>query len=123
MTTDHEQQPTIVEPDSQDGVTDAPSDNDTVTGVLDSLRADGFEADLRPADDQGNVVCDACGEVSPAAELTDIEQRRLEGASDPGDMVLAIGARCPACQALGAMVLGYGPQAGAEDAGVVAELP
>lgn len=101
----------------------APSDNDTLTEVLDALRDDGFESDFRTSGDSGDVVCGARGEVAHAGDLEVLEQRRLEGASDPSDMVLAVGARCPRCRADGVIVVGYGPEASAEDASVVVELP
>lgn len=104
-------------------VAGAPSDNTTVTGILADLRAEGFEADLSAVGDRGEVRCSACGTTSSAADLTDLVERRLEGASDPDDMVLAVGARCPACSATGAMVLSYGPAAGEADAAVVVLLP
>ncbi|HEX2576815.1 MAG TPA: hypothetical protein VHK88_10740, partial [Aquihabitans sp.] len=100
----------------------APSDNDTLVAVLAAMRADGYDADLRPRGDAGEVVCSACGTVTPAGGLEEREERRLEGASDPADMVLVVGARCPACQARGALVLGYGPDASAEDSAVVSQL-
>lgn len=97
-------------------------DDDTVVGLLEALRADGFTADLRPRDESGSVVCGACDATTPADPLIDLDERRLEGASDPDDMVLVVAARCPSCETGGVMVLGFGPNASAEDAGVVALL-
>lgn len=106
-----------------DQVAGAPSDNTTLTAVLDALRVEGYTADLRAIGSVGEVRCDACGSASVATDLTDVVERRLEGASDPDDMVLAIGARCPACNERGALTLGYGPAASEADSAVVALLP
>ncbi|CAN5754022.1 hypothetical protein BH10ACT1_BH10ACT1_13620 [soil metagenome] len=109
--------------DGLDQVAGAPSDNTTLVDVLAELKADGYEADLRAIGDLGEVRCGACGQASSADTLTDLVERRLEGASDPDDMVLAIGARCPACGERGVMTLGYGPAASEADAAAVALLP
>ncbi len=103
-----------------------PSDNDSLTGVLRDLAASGFAGSYRPAGEpvegQPAVVCGACGRAAPAGDLAVVEQRRLEGASDPDDLVLAVAATCPACGAGGVIVLGYGPEASPEDADIVAAL-
>ena len=51
------------------------------------------------------------------------EQRRLEGASDPSDMMIVFSLHCPICDAAGTLLLRYGPEAGSEDADVLAALP
>jgi hypothetical protein len=48
--------------------------------------------------------------------------RRLEGASDPDDMVAIVAITCPNCAAQGTVVLGYGPMATLQDAEVLKEL-
>jgi hypothetical protein len=48
--------------------------------------------------------------------------RRLEGESDPADMVAIVAITCPQCGRRGTMVLGFGPAATAEDADVLHEL-
>ena len=48
--------------------------------------------------------------------------RRLEGASDPDDMLAVVGLACPHCSAQGTAVLGYGPEAAAVDAEVLERL-
>lgn len=104
-------------------VAGAPSDNTTLTAVLDGLRDDGYGAELRAIGSVGEVRCGSCGAASLANYFTDVVERRLEGASDPADMVLAIGARCPACGERGAMTLGYGPIASEADSAVVLLIP
>jgi hypothetical protein len=48
--------------------------------------------------------------------------RRMEGASDPGDMMAVVAIECPSCQAQGTLVLGFGPAASAEDSDVLLVL-
>jgi hypothetical protein len=47
---------------------------------------------------------------------------RLEGASDPADMLAIVGLRCPNCKTLGTVVLNYGPESPLEDADVLLAL-
>jgi len=103
-------------------VSGTPSDNTTVEAVLADFGRDGFTVELW-ARSGGQVRCGACGTTSPAADFDVGAQRRLEGASDPDDMQLVIGATCPACRAKGVLSLHYGPSAGDEDADIVAALP
>ena len=68
-------------------------------------------------------LCGACRAASPAGAFGVGLQRRLEGASDPDDMQLVVGATCPACGAQGVLSLHYGPTAGEDDADVLVALP
>lgn len=104
-------------------VAGAPSDNTTLVSVLQGLREEGFTADLQAVGDEGDVRCGSCGTASPADTFTDLTERRLEGASDPDDMMLVVAGRCPACSTGGVLTLSYGPTAGEADAAVVARLP
>ena len=109
--------------DGSDGVgrTTAPSDNTTLTAVLDELTADGFTASFVPRPG-GELMCTTCRDTFPATELEPEQVRRLEGASDPDDEVIVIGAACPRCGAHASVTLGFGPTASDDDAGVVADL-
>jgi hypothetical protein len=89
--------------------------------VLRDLENDGFSEDM-VAREGGRVLCRACDTESAAADLRVIDLRRLEGASDPGDMSAVVGVRCPSCDAGGVLVLRYGPDAGPEDTDVLAAL-
>ena len=103
-------------------VAGAPSDNTTLVVVLADARAAGFVADFRPVGESGAVRCSSCRSESAAGAFHDLAERRLEGASDPDDMLLLVTGRCPACDAAGVMTLSYGPAAGESDAAVVAAL-
>ena len=96
-----------------------PSDNTTLVSVLTALEEEGFGSQLIPGPD-ATIRCGACGESSPATEFEVEAVRRLEGASDPDDMMIVIGARCPRCGAAGTLVLGYGPNASEDDAAISA---
>jgi len=100
----------------------APSDNTTGGEVIAAFHHDGYLDELWARPD-GQVRCGACGVTSPAASFSVGRQRRLEGASDPDDMQLVVGATCPACSARGVLTLQYGPKASQDDADVVVALP
>ncbi|HRE00144.1 MAG TPA: hypothetical protein PLV68_02525, partial [Ilumatobacteraceae bacterium] len=94
-----------------DGV---PDDNTTLTAVLDAYAAAGFAASFGVL--PGGVVrCDSCATQLPASSLETASLRRMEGASDPDDMLAVVAMECPACQSRGVLVLGYGPASSAED--------
>jgi hypothetical protein len=103
-----------------------PSDNESLSAVLRELGRIGFAASYRPArgpvEGRPAVVCGACGRATAAEDLRVDVERRLEGASEPDEMVLAVAATCPACGTGGVIVLGYGPEASAEDSDLVLAL-
>jgi hypothetical protein len=111
----------LVDAADGDSQTSVPSDNTTLTAVLDELVAEGFTESFvpRPA---GQLLCTTCRETFAATELEPEQVRRLEGASDPDDEVVVVAAACPRCGAHAAMTLGFGPTASEDDTGVVADL-
>lgn len=100
----------------------APSDNTTAEAVLSSFAEEGYEVELW-AKPGGRLLCRACRVASPAGAFTIGRERRLEGASDPDDMQLVVGATCPSCGGRGVISLQYGPSAGSDDADVLVALP
>jgi hypothetical protein len=48
--------------------------------------------------------------------------RRIEGASDPADMIAIAAVKCPNCGTKGTAVLGFGPEADEDDAEVLRRL-
>lgn len=104
---------------SESGV---PSDNTDLLHVLAGLADEGFTHNLTPRTG-GALRCDECGGSAPVGDFDVVHSRRLEGASDPDDLQLVVGARCPGCGTGGVAVVAYGPTAGEEDADVVAALP
>lgn len=99
----------------------APSDNTTLTAVLDELERAGYTASFG-ARDGARLHCSACRQERSVAEFTVDGIRRLEGASDPDAQVLLAAGTCPECGAHGTAVFGYGPEASEVDALAIAEL-
>jgi hypothetical protein len=97
------------------------SDNTTLSQVLDAYIAGGFAAEffITP---ESKLECGVCGVVSDPADVRMSSLRRLEGESDPADMVAVVALTCPACDSGGTMTLGYGPAATAEDGDVLLAL-
>ena len=102
-------------------MTSVPSDNTTLTAVLAGYAESGFDAAFAPMDD-AVVECLTCGTTLPAERFTVLSLRRLEGASDPDDMMAVVAMTCPTCSAQGALVLGYGPMASAKDSDILVAL-
>ena len=90
----------------------------TILEVLGDLEAQGFTGQFVPRDG-AQVECIACHKLSPADETVLRSLERLEGASDPDDMVAVVGLECPHCGARGTAVLTYGPEAPLLDAEVL----
>ena len=95
----------------------APSDNTPLTAILASLDGDGFGAQF-VVREGAQLECLACRTISPASSFVARRSRRLEGASDPDDMVHVVASTCPACNAGGTVVLTYGVNASPEDGDV-----
>ena len=93
----------------------AAQDAQTITDALRSLEAAGYTGQFR-ALEGARVECFTCHQASPARELAVEEMIRLEGPTDPADMVAAIALTCPRCSARGTLVLSYGPDSTLEDA-------
>ncbi len=108
-------------------LTDAPSsykqgEARTLDRVLGSLAERGFEGQLASVEG-GLVRCLTCRKVSPAADIEVDTIERLEGASDPDDMLAVVAVHCPQCHTGGTLVLGYGPDSSSDDSDVLAALP
>ncbi len=95
-------------------------DDESLASVLDGLRDSGFGGDLRRSG--SDVVCGTCQSVLRPDDLLVHRLRRLEGASDPADMLAVVAATCRGCGTDGALVLGFGPSADPDDGAVLASL-
>lgn len=95
----------------------APSDGATLTEMINSLAEEGFVHQFSPVEGAA-VECSQCATTVGADALDVTSIRRLEGASDPDDMMSLIAARCPNCDALGTLLLGYGVNASVDDADI-----
>lgn len=74
---------------------------------------------IRPG---GLVECENCGTQHRPERVTMEAMRRIEGVSDPADMVFVGALRCPRCGATGTATIKYGPLAREEDAKVLRGL-
>jgi hypothetical protein len=68
------------------------------------------------------ITCLTCHHQASAADYSADEEIRLEGVSDPADMMMVVPVSCPNCGATGQLILGYGPNASAEDADAMAVM-
>jgi hypothetical protein len=84
------------------------TDEATLTTVLASYESAGFDAQFA-ATDEGQVHCYSCASNTAPERVELHSLRRLEGASDPADMLAVAAISCPACAAKGVLVLNYGP--------------
>jgi hypothetical protein len=91
-----------------------PSDNTTLLELLDELAAKGYGGSMWVTE-SGKVRCGGCQAEFEPAELIVRELRRMEGASDPDDMLAVVGLECPVCGMKGTIVLHFGPEASAEE--------
>jgi hypothetical protein len=89
--------------------------------VSESLSGVGEEGQFR-ATEGSRIQCLTCRHEAPAEEYRVADARRLEGASDPADMVMVVPVTCPACSVSGSLILGYGPNASAEDADALSAM-
>ncbi len=81
----------------------------TLLTLLDQMDDRGFTGQFDQRD--GRVRCLTCRETSDADAVPVCDLRRLEGASDPSDMLAVVAMRCPRCSAKGTLTLSFGPEA------------
>lgn len=93
---------------------DYSADGSTLTEIITSFTAAGFEAQMA-AREGASVMCFACRQTSPAEDFTLSQLVRTEGASDPDDMAAVAALTCPHCGARGTAVLRFGPEASPDD--------
>jgi hypothetical protein len=94
----------------------------TLAGVLAELENEGYSSQFA-AQPAGRIRCIACGREFAPDGTSVATVRRLEGASDPDDMLAVLPVTCPKCAVRGTLVLGFGPEAPMEDSDILAALP
>lgn len=107
--------------ESHPSVPSVPSDNTTLTDILDAFDEGGFDHAIEVGED-ATLICRTCGYTDAPSHFSMHTMRRLEGASDPDDMMAVIGVECPVCQSKAAVILQYGPMAPAEHAVVLHDV-
>jgi hypothetical protein len=113
-------------PSGHQSPAEGPSDRTTLTAVVDAYRASGFAGDFFAEEGPSTAASGTpagavvrCGRCSSALDPHTLEMhsiRRMEGASDPADMLSVVATTCPVCGNDGTLVLSYGPMASAVDA-------
>jgi hypothetical protein len=96
-------------------------DSETLLDVLARFTEQGWSSQFA-ARSEGIVECESCHHRMAAAEVPVLELRRLEGASDPDDMLAVVAVQCRNCGLRGSLVLNYGPTATEEDTSVLLGL-
>jgi len=100
--------------------------------IIAAAEADGFFGVLsipdEPTDDPTRasldvLVCAACGEAASAGSFVRAWSRRLEGASDPADMMHVSALTCPHCGVGGVFISPFGPAASERESAVLQALP
>lgn len=98
-----------------------PSDNTTLLEILDELAEQGYSGSMTITPD-GKLLCPSCGAAVDPSEVHVHETRRLEGASDPDDMMIVLAVECVPCSAKASLVLHYGPEASSEEMELLTHL-
>jgi hypothetical protein len=86
-----------------------PDDNTTLVDVLHGYEDAGWITNFELLED-GSVRCGTCQSVIAPDALEIHSLRRLEGASDPSDMLAVLAVRCPSCGGRGIVVVNFGPE-------------
>jgi hypothetical protein len=97
-------------------------DAQTLTSALQALEVAGYSGQFKVLE-FASAQCLTCREKFEGREAAVESLRRLEGASDPADMLAVVALTCPKCAARGTLVLSYGPDASLEDSQLLVALP
>ena len=89
--------------------------------LLSGFELEGYRGQMaaRPG---ARILCMACHQESDAEEMEVDGLQRVEGASDPADMLIVAALVCPICGTQGTLVLTYGPEADPDDSEVLSLL-
>lgn len=93
----------------------------TIADALREFEARGYLGQF-VVKDTGSVECVACHHAFAPSTVPVEAMRRIEGVSDPADMVYVGALECPECGARGTATIKYGPDAGAGESFVLREL-
>ena len=93
----------------------------TLVDVLAELAGQGYTAEFC-VDADGSLCCRVCGTCAGSGAAQVQWFRRVEGASDPGDMAAVLAVRCGACTSRGTAVVRFGPEVGPGDAALLGGL-
>jgi hypothetical protein len=116
---DPERRTSETAPDS--GLDGVARDATTLIDVIGEFEREGFRGQFL-VQTGGALECAVCRAEFDAGDAPAVALRRLEGASDPDDMLAVAALVCPSCSSRGTVVLGYGPVASPEDAAALTAL-
>ncbi len=111
---------------TSDTTPDIPTGATQLADVLRRAEERGFttEFEVAEGDSSHDVLrCRTCDVESRASSFERAWSERLEGASDPADMLHVSALACPSCGARGVFVSPYGPGASDREASVLRALP
>jgi hypothetical protein len=109
------------EPSGQEKGEPVAQDAQTLTRVLGELEKAGYTGEFRVLE-HGRLQCLTCRNDLGGDEASMTSLRRLEGASDPADMLAVAALVCPRCGTAGTLVLNYGPDATIEESTLLLAL-
>jgi hypothetical protein len=111
-------QESVPEPSSLEGVA---RDATTILEVVAGFEREGFTGQFAVREG-GEIECLTCKHrIDPGLAGVDA-LRRLEGASDPDDMLAVLALTCPRCRTRGTLLVNYGPVGAKDDAEVLLRL-
>lgn len=90
--------------------------------VLNVARRHGIDTDMSPTPD-GMIRCGRCDSINRPDDVTRDWIHRLEGTTDPDELLSASAVRCPQCGGAGVLVLPFGPLADEVEARIARSLP
>jgi hypothetical protein len=106
---------------SEDEERDLPEDT-MLLSVQSVLDEEGYTGQFI-ASSESRVLCTRCRSLLAAAWLRADDVTRLEGASDPADMMVVVPLTCPVCLQRGTLTMSFGPEMGPEEAEVFNAMP
>jgi hypothetical protein len=112
----------------EDDLTGVARGSETLLDVLGRYTRHGFIGSFSALERDGSEVpgvlrCETCRAEFAADSALVADLRRLEGASDPDDMLAVFALECPRCATRGSLVVNYGPTATPADAAALLALP
>jgi hypothetical protein len=96
-------------------------DAQTISEVLAAFEGDGYAGQFRVLE-RARLQCLTCRREVEAKRVALDRLQRLEGPTDPADMVAVAALTCPECDARGTVVINYGPESALEDSEVLIAL-
>jgi hypothetical protein len=111
--------PSVGPPPTDDDEPDHARGATTLADVLHEAVEAGYDGEFEVVDDAGHLRCSQCERVVEPDGVDRAWSRRLEGASDPADMLHVSALTCPFCGRGGVFVAPFGASAGPGEATVL----